>query len=60
MDKDAAYFARRAREEREAAMKAEHPTAQQRHIELAEAYDNRVRAIAAEQSRLGFRLVSAA
>lgn len=60
MEKDAKYYARRAQEERQAVMQATHPVVRQRHLEMAEAYDNRLRSIAAEESRLAFHLVSAA
>ena len=51
MEADFAYFSRRAREERVAAMKAPHPTARQAHIELAERYDELAAAIAEQQMR---------
>jgi hypothetical protein len=38
MEGDAAYFSRRAQEERRAAMKAPHPHAREAHLELAERY----------------------
>lgn len=40
METDATYFRRRAAEERTAAFKAAHPMARQRHLELAERYDD--------------------
>jgi len=49
VEKDAIYYARRAREERLAAKRSEHHVVRQRHLEMAEAYDLRVRSIAAEQ-----------
>ena len=45
MDRDSDYFSRRAAEEREAAMKAPHPTARQAHVELAQRYDELATAI---------------
>jgi len=38
MEGDAAYFSRRAQEERLAAMKAPHPHAREAHLELANRY----------------------
>lgn len=60
MENDANYYARRASEERLAAEKSEHQMVRQRHLEMAQAYDVRLRQIAAEESRQAFRLVSAA
>ena len=57
---DANYYQRRAQEEREAAKRAKNEVVRQRHLEMAEAYDGRLRSIAAEESRQGFHLVSAA
>jgi hypothetical protein len=57
---DANYYQRRAQEEREAAKRAKNKVVRQRHLEMAEAYDGRLRSIAAEESRQGFHLVSAA
>jgi hypothetical protein len=59
MERDAKYYARRAREERLAAEKSQHEVARQRHLEMAEAYDVRLRSIAAEESRQAFHLVGA-
>lgn len=39
METDAVYFTRRAREEREAAMKAAHPQAREAHLQLSRRYD---------------------
>jgi hypothetical protein len=39
MESDAIYFARRARDERVAAMAAVHPIARRAHLEMAERYD---------------------
>lgn len=52
MGADAAYFRRRSREEREAALKAAHPKAREAHLELAEAYEHRATAFAAEERRV--------
>ena len=60
MEKDARYYERRAQEERQAAKRAKHKVVRQRHLEMAEAYDVRLRSIAAEESREAFHLVSAA
>jgi hypothetical protein len=60
MTNDSVYFERRAQEERVAAMKATHPVARQRHVEMADAYEARARAIMADEARLAFHLVSAA
>jgi hypothetical protein len=38
MESDAAFFTRRAREERFAATKAEHPVARKAHLEMAARY----------------------
>jgi len=38
MESDAAFFTRRAREERFAATKAEHPKARKAHLEMAARY----------------------
>jgi hypothetical protein len=46
MEGDQVYFCRRAKEEREAAMKAAHPAARVRHMEMAERYDELAAAIA--------------
>ena len=60
MNDDAAYYSRRAREERAAALKAPHPNARQVHLDMAEAYEERLREIAADERRSGIHLVSAA
>jgi hypothetical protein len=52
MDGDAIYFGRRAREEREAALKCSHPRARQSHLDLAERYDELASAIRAHQPQL--------
>jgi hypothetical protein len=45
IESDAIYFRQRASEERTAALHARHADARQRHLEKAEAYEDRVRAI---------------
>jgi hypothetical protein len=60
MESEGTYCSRRAQEEREAAMKASHPKARQAHLELAETYEGRSRAVAANLRRSAMRLVSAA
>jgi hypothetical protein len=54
------YFRRRAQEEREAAMKAEHPKARRSHMNLADAYEMRARNVAAEGRRSAMRIVRSA
>lgn len=53
MDGDATYFARRAAQEREAAMKTTHPTARLAHLELAGRYDDLAHSITAREKHLG-------
>lgn len=60
MDQNLDYYARRAEEERVAAGKALHPVVRERHLEMARAYEQRVRTLGAEQARLTIHLVSAA
>jgi len=52
------YFRRRAQEEREAAMKAEHPAARQAHRDMADRYEALSTAI--ESHQLPLHSVSAA
>ena len=52
MEADYLYFSRRAREEREAAMKSPHPTARQAHIEMADRYDDLATAIGSHQGSM--------
>jgi hypothetical protein len=52
MDGDAIYFGRRAREEREAALKCSHPRARQSHLDLAERYDELASAIRGYQPQV--------
>jgi|KBSSwiStaDraftv2_1062776.scaffolds.fasta_scaffold950845_1 hypothetical protein len=50
MESDAAYFSRRAQEERRAAQTAAHETARQLHLEMADRYDGLAAAIEGRQS----------
>lgn len=53
VETDAVYFLNRASEERTAALHARFADARQRHLELAQQYEDRVRAIAdREQQRI--------
>lgn len=45
MESDSAFFTRRAREERFAATKAEHPQARKAHLQMAARYADLARAI---------------
>jgi hypothetical protein len=54
---EVSYFIGRALEEWMAAVKAAHPIARRRHVELAEAYEDRVRTMAAVERRSLIRLV---
>ena len=58
MEGDAVYFQRRAREEREAAMNADHPAAREAHLELAARYAELASAIASSELHLGVREIS--
>ena len=53
MKGDAAYFSRRAAQEREAAMRAALPSARQAHLELAARYDDLSSAITEREMHLG-------
>jgi hypothetical protein len=53
MEGDAVFLARRAHEERVAAMKAAHPLARRAHLEMAERYEELAKAITAQQTRIG-------
>jgi len=57
MEGDAAYFSRRASEERTAAMKAAHPNARQAHIDMAGRYDDLARSITERSRYLELHLV---
>lgn len=52
MEADFTYFRRRAHEEREAAMKATHPSARLAHRDMADRYDELSNAIAAHHETL--------
>ena len=58
MEGDAAYFARRASDERTAAMKAAHPNARKSHLDMAERYDDLARSITARDQYLGLDLIT--
>lgn len=60
MASDVDYFSRRAREEREAALRTSDGHVRDIHLQLADAYEQRVREISAEARRSGMHLVSAA
>ena len=45
MEGDAGYFARRAKEERDASSRAAHPNARQAHVEMAQRYEDLAGAI---------------
>jgi hypothetical protein len=49
MEGDAGYFARRAKEERDASSKAAHPSARQAHIEMAQRYEDLAGAIKTQE-----------
>lgn len=53
MESDLAYFRRRASEERTASLQARHPEARRAHIQLAERYEDLVRAMNATEELLG-------
>jgi hypothetical protein len=53
MESDVIYFSRRAGEERQAAMRAEHPGVRQAHLDMAQRYDDLVSAIATRDRQLG-------
>jgi hypothetical protein len=55
MEADTVYFRRRASEERTAAMYTRHPRARKAHIDMAERYEDLVRAIAARERHLGLQ-----
>jgi hypothetical protein len=52
MESDQVYFTRRASEERTAALQSRNKTARRSHTQMAERYEELVRALAAEQRRL--------
>jgi hypothetical protein len=53
MESDAIYFARRAAQERAAAIKARHPGARQAHLDIADRYDDLIAAISAHERTHG-------
>lgn len=53
MEADFEYFSRRAHEEREAAMRAAHPSAREAHLEMAARYDDLAKALDAHHRQLG-------
>ncbi len=55
MDNDTSYFRRRASEERSAALQARDSQARQSHAEMADRYEDLVRAITARERSLGLR-----
>lgn len=55
MEGDTVYFRRRASEERTAAMYTRHPGARKAHVDMAERYEDLVRAIAARERLLGLK-----
>jgi hypothetical protein len=52
LESDAIYFLKKASEERTAALHARHSDARQRHLDNAEQYEDRVRAIAVWRQQL--------
>ena len=60
MNKDRAYFARRAAEESAAAVKATHPKVRAAHLEMAKLYEQRLSELADHAGPSGVRLVGAA
>jgi hypothetical protein len=57
MEAESRYLDRRASEERLAAKQAVHPKARKAHLDLAERYENRLRAAKAETNRSAVHLV---
>jgi hypothetical protein len=53
MEGDAAYFTRRANEERESAMKAAHPNARRAHLTMAGRYSDLAHSMIAEEQSWG-------
>jgi len=56
MEGDTSYFRRRASEERTAALKSQHAKVREAHLQMAERYEDLVRAIAARDHHLGLDL----
>ena len=59
MTNDAAYYGRRAQQEREAALKSADERARNVHLAIAEAYEAKISHIAATERRSGVHLVQA-
>ncbi len=60
MTSEVSYYRQRAAEEAAAALRATDASARRVHLELAEAYTGKARAIEAAERRSAFQLVSAA
>jgi hypothetical protein len=60
MASDVDYFSRRAQEERKAALRTSDAHVRDVHLQLADAYEQRLRELAADARRSGMHLVSAA
>lgn len=60
MVSDRVYYERRAADERAAAMKAAHPRARQVHLEMAAAYEQRLRDLAEQELGAGRALTDVA
>ena len=58
MESDLAYFRRRVSEERTAALQARHADARLAHVQMAERYEDLVRAIAAREQGLEASILS--
>lgn len=59
MTSDLSYYRRRASEERTAALNARDPRVRRVHVELAERYEERVRAMAVHHEQLFVPMVEA-
>lgn len=60
MEVDTIYFRRRASEERTAALQARHAQVREAHLQMAERYEDLVRAIVARERVIGIRTSDAA
>lgn len=60
MEVDTIYFTRRASEERTAALQARHEQVRDAHLQMAERYEELVRAIVASEQAMGIHSLSAA
>lgn len=58
MESDVSYFRRRAYEERTVASRAFHPQARASHLQMAERYDDLVRAIILREQHLGLSVLN--